>query len=51
MLFMMQAASGEPSFWRSLITDIPVDPGAIFVYLLIAGSVVIVWRASRKKDA
>lgn len=49
MLASMTQASAEPSFWRSLLTDIPVDPGAIFVYLLVAGSVALVLWASRKK--
>lgn len=49
MLNIIVAAQGEPSFWHSLLTDIPLDPGAIFVYLLVLGSIGLVWYGSRKK--
>ena len=35
--------------FHEVIQNIPTDPASVFVYLLLAGSGVLIWMGSRKK--
>jgi hypothetical protein len=50
-MYLIQNASGDHGLtFREILADIPHDAAAIFVYLLVALSIVVVWRANRPKS-
>ncbi|MBI4539611.1 MAG: hypothetical protein HY704_08925 [Gemmatimonadetes bacterium] len=40
-------AQTEPSGWQGILARIPHDAAAIFVYVLAAVSIYLIWRGSR----
>ncbi|MGH7540847.1 MAG: hypothetical protein ACRELC_07600 [Gemmatimonadota bacterium] len=34
--------------WRVVLENVPLDAAAIFVYLLLAGAVAVIWWANRR---
>lgn len=48
MLSYVQSAGGGLTL-SEVLSDIPHDPAAIVVYLMLAGSVLLIWRSGRTK--
>lgn len=48
-LLLIQAADGGLTL-KEIVSDIPHDAAAIFVYLLLIGSVALVWKTGRAKS-
>ena len=44
MTFQTAAAPETRSLWSQVIRNIPIDPAAIFVYLILIGFVYMIWR-------
>lgn len=50
-MYVVERLIREPeAFQASLLADIPRDPGALLVYLLLTISLFLVWRGSRQRS-
>jgi len=49
MYVIRTALAGDGLTFGKILADIPHDAAAIVVYLLIAVSIIVVWRANRPK--
>lgn len=46
-----QSAAPETPEWRLILENIPLDPAAIVLYLVLGGSIWLVWWANRHSGA
>lgn len=49
MYAMIALLQGSDAGWKRLLEAIPHDAPAIFVYVLAAGSIYLIWRGSRQR--
>jgi hypothetical protein len=49
MLSLQTGGATDGLTLRTIVSEIPTDPAAVFVYLLLAGSILLIWVANHPR--